>query len=218
MTQEEKRICAERLFDEIGLIDDRFIAEAASPYAPRERRLGLRRFFVIAVSVALAVCVGVGAFAVGKLGQKGEANAPEADNEIADKGDGLPSTLAGRLDAMREDTDTLKVEKTDAVLFSGSPTVIWKYSDENEYRVSYITHTEAEELSLMLRKNRGTRADGNETETKLEGLWISSGDGRVISPYLEQTEGNTGYGEVFEYEPEYEPSEEFSEYLCDVIS
>ena len=76
MTQEEKRICAERLFDEIGLIDDRFITEAASPYAPR-KNAGLRRFLVAAVSVTLTLCVCVGIFAIGKLGQdKSDTAAP----------------------------------------------------------------------------------------------------------------------------------------------
>ncbi len=222
MTQEQKRICAERLFDEIGLIDDRFITEAASPYAPK-KSVGLRRFLVAAMSVTLTLCVCVGLFAIGKLGQNksDSATAPENGNVDhnypSDSGETL-STLSGRLDTLRADTEELKVSAEDIQLFGGAPSVIWKYSDEETYRVCQISQSEAERLGHLLEENKGQRTDGEATKGKLDGVWIATGDGRVISPYLEQTDGNTGYGEIFEYSPEYEPSEEFSRYLCDVIS
>lgn len=221
MTQEEKRICAERLFDEIGLIDDRFITEAASPYAPR-KNAGLRRFLVAAVSVTLTLCVCVGIFAIGKLGQDKSGNAAPENGEV---NDGFladcvqpTATLSGKLDDLRADTETLKVSAEDVQLFGGAPSVIWKYSDEETYRVSPISRSEAERLSSLLERDKGQRIDRETTESRLDGVWIATGDGRVISPYLERTDGNIGYGELFEYSPEYEPSEEFSEYLCDVIS
>lgn len=221
MTEEQKRICAERLFDEIGLIDDRFITEAASPYAPKKSS-ALRKFFVAAVSLTLVICIGVGIFAVGKLGQNksGDASAPEAgnsDNILADGATEI-TTLSGRLDSLRADTEGLKVSAEEIQLFGGAPSVIWKYSDEETYRVSAISQSEAERLEYLLEKDKGQRVDGEAVTNKLDGVWIATGNGYVISPYLEQTDGNTGYGQIFEYSPEYEPSEEFSEYLCDIIS
>ena len=128
------------------------------------------------------------------------------------------ATLSGKLDDLRADTETLKVSAEDVQLFGGAPSVIWKYSDEETYRVSPISRSEAERLSSLLERDKGQRIDRETTESRLDGVWIATGDGRVISPYLERTDGNIGYGELFEYSPEYEPSEEFSEYLCDVIS
>lgn len=228
MTQEEKRICAERLFDEIGLIDDRFVFEASTPYVSRARRTLWRRVLVAAVSVTLTVCIAVGLFAVGMM-NAGKGNAPENDMPMGDTvGDGMLEdnadgsetalTLSARLDRMKDDTAGLTVSKVDIKLFSTSPKIIWKYSDEADYRACTISEAQARTLVEKLSKNRGSRVSGEKPDGELEGLWISTGDGRVISPYLELTAGNTGYGELFEYEPEYEPSEDFSEYLCDTIS
>ena len=39
-------------------------------------------------------------------------------------------------------------------------------------------------------------------------VWIAFGDGVVISPYLKANPGNTGHGELFDYDPELELSED----------
>jgi len=229
MTNEEKRICAERLFDEIGMIDDRFIAEAATPYARQTRIRNLRRILVAAVSLSLAVSLAVGIFVVGKIGNKsdgmaGDNAAPNGagtvEKEEGDKTSSQTATLSSRLDELRVQTEALKINAEDLDLFSETPSVVWKYSDENEYRVRAISASQAKTLSQKLSVGDGKTVYAQEDDPScdLEGVWITLGDGRVISPYVEQTAGNVGYGELFEYEPEYEPSEEFSEYLCDMIS
>lgn len=228
MTQEEKRICAERLFDEIGLIDDRFVFEAATPYVSQKRKGLWQRLLIAAVSVTIVACVGLGLFVVGMM-SGGKGNAPEndmnivgtvADDALQDNSDGSEAvlTLSARLERMKDDTAQLAVSKADIELFGTSPKVIWKYSGEEEYRVSSITEAQANALVEKLSKNSGKRVSESDDKSELEGLWIATGDGRVISPYLELTAGNTGYGELFEYEPEYEPSNDFAEYLCDTIS
>ena len=228
MTQEEKRICAERLFDEIGLIDDRFIFEASTPYVSQARRTLWRRVLVAAVSVTLTVCIAVGLFAVGMM-NAGKGNAPEndanmedapADDALQDNSNSSATalTLSARLERMKDDTAGLSVDAADIQLFGSSPKVIWKNSDEADYRACNITEAQASTLIEKLSENSGKRVSGSDDKSELEGLWIATGDGRVISPYLELTAGNTGYGELFEYEPEYEPSKDFAEYLCDTIS
>lgn len=226
MTQEEKRICAERIFDEIGLIDDRFISEAETSYVPASRRTGWRRFLIAAVSVTLVVSIGVGILVTGMLSAQ-KNHSPEADMDAVDTQiggltqDGSTSaqrTLSARLEAIKRKTADMKVNEADIELFGNTPKVIWKYSEEDSYRVCNITEWQVKTLVQKLSENKGERVDSKAVSDKLDGVWIATGDGRVISPYLEQTAGNTGYGEIFEYVPEYEPSEDFSEYLCDVIS
>ena len=49
-------------------------------------------------------------------------------------------------------------------------------------------------------------------------IWISLGDGRTVSPYLEYSAGNTGACELFGYEPEGEPSTKLTEYISGLLS
>ena len=210
MTQEEKRICAEKLFDEIGLIDDRFITEAVTPYVRKRSFRALRAIAIMAAAVTLTVIKGT--IVIGE-GVKDEAPMEEDVNNSM----GSAATLSKKLEGMRENTASLKTERNDIKLFDGTPKIIWKYADEEDYRVRSITERDLNTLTSRLKADKGERIKES-TVSELEGVWIATGDGKVISPYLEQTAGNVGYGEIFEYEPEYEPSAGFSEYLCDVIS
>ena len=220
MTQDEKRICAERLFDGIGLIDDRFIVEAATPYVRKRSAKGFRALLIGAVSIALAMSVAAGAFVVGMMsGQNRVEDGDVADDVYTELADGTThaNTLSAQLSSLRADTEENAVDMVDIDLFDSQAKIIWKYADEELYRVKPITDGERERLVTILSKDKGERVTQVEAEA-VEGVWIATGDGRVISPYLEQTAGNVGYGELFDYQPEYEPTEEFSEYLCDCIS
>ena len=126
-------------------------------------------------------------------------------------------TLGARLDGVRESTVSYKVDREKIDLFDGSARIVWKYSDETEYRARELSSDEANKLISSLKSSKGQRVDKTDTEDDVS-LWICYGDGRVISPYLELTEGNVGYGEIFDYTPEYEPSQEFSDIICGIIS
>ena len=52
-----------------------------------------------------------------------------------------------------------------------------------------------------------SREDSESVEVK---VWLSYGDGTVVSPYLKHTRGNTGYGTLFDYSAEVEPSEKLT--------
>lgn len=230
MTKDARYRCAQRLFDEIGLIDDRFIAEAATPYRPARRSAFLKKFIVIALSLTVAATLLLGSLAIGMVAIGGiiggMGSKSDSDNGYAEDGGAtLPETsysengytLSARLDGLREETEALKVAPTDVDLFGGSPMVIWKYRNEDGYRVKSVSQSQVNSLSAALKADGGERIDGD-AEGSLEGIWITLGDGRVMSPCLENTEGNVGYGEIFDYSPEYEPSEEFTDRLCDIIS
>ncbi len=221
MRNKEER--AARLFDEIGLIDDRFIYEAATPYKAKSSRKGIKIFLVLAATLSVLFCMLVGSLVIGSvLIYKVVDNIPENEvsNDSVNNSDITAShTLESRLEGVREDTEALSVSPEELDLFDQSPAVIWKYSDEGTYRVYNLSSAEANELSRLLQSSSGTKYTENASENDtLDGLWISSGDGTVISPYLELSKGNIGYGELFDYSKEYEPSEEFSTYLCEIIS
>ena len=222
MTQEEKRICAERLFDAIGDMDDRFVLEAESPYVRRSGVRWFRAVLIGAASVALALSVTVGVFVVGMMG-KGQSGAKDDADDLQDNiqesmEESLGSTtLSARLSSVRAQTADSVARESDIDLFDGTPRVIWKYSDEELFRTKSISHDEYQRLTALMAKNKGERVD-DPSDNSLEGVWIASGDGLVISPCLEQTAGNVGYGEIFDYVPEYEPSAELTDSLCDYIS
>ena len=225
MSNEQKRICAERLFDELGSIDDRFIHEADTPYKRKSNTL--RRFIIIAVAATLSLSLLMGSLAIGGLAILlfgGDTVGKDQHDDIPDNGvnneekeePSTPSSLDERLNALRGGV-YLTSPKEDLKLFDGSIKVVWRYSDEDYCRYTVITKHEATILMNKLKSDRGERFDGNASESMAE-LWICAGDGRVISPYLDLSAGNVGYGELFEYEPEYEPSDNFSDYLCEIIS
>lgn len=223
MTNEQKRMSAERLFDAIGMIDDRYIAEADSAYIPAKRTNIWKKAILAAVAVTLALSVMIGSFLVasfvgGYLFIDKVFDALITNKDESDL-DAPSATLSEKLVSIKDKTEDMRVSEDSIDLFSGSSMVIWKYSDEADYRVSLISDNELVTLQGKLERNRGESIDSSmPTDTQIDGVWIALGDGRVISPYLEQTAGNVGYGQIFDYTPEYEPSDDFAEYLCDSIS
>ena len=236
MTDRER---AERLFDDIGLIDDEIIYEASTPYVSKRSHGGLRRFMIIAVAATVALSVILGTLTAGLVAGGlyiffGD-RAPDKGDDVHGNGiyDGLNDSVGGnadhsqigevtlyaRLDSVRNDHRAQTVSEEDLELFDGGVSVIWKYSDDPLYRVYRCSSEEKAQLVKGL-SNKGDahRVYGGEESNGVEGIWISLGDGRVITPCLELTEGNVGYGEIFEYEPEYEPDEDLSKLICDLVS
>ena len=227
MSDEKKRIAADRLLDEIGNIDDRFIYEAGTPY--RKKGATIRRFVIIAVAATLSLCLLIGSLSIGGLAilffgdmkLDGTASNSTPDGNVnADVGDSTgnaPASLDERFEALRTSENHYKSTSEDTIIRDGRVKVIWKYSDEDYYRYAYITDREAMSLVSKLRQNNGKRFEGDPTDTVAQ-IWICMEDGRIISPYLALSAGNVGYGELFDYLPEYEPSKNFSDYLCEIIS
>ena len=226
MTERDKLNFSEKLFDEIGLIDDRFIYEAGTPYVSRARRgWGLAsKIIAIAAALTLTLCVSVGALFTGALfiivnsdGTKGDAAQPPADN-ITNDAEGYP-TLSSQLSLLGTGGAYATVTPEALDLFDSTPKVIWKAVGEEKYSVCEINYEEASALTGKLKKSAGTAIPTEEREERADVLvWIALGDGRVITPHLALTSGNVGYGELFDYVQEYEPSEDFSDLLIDTLS
>ncbi len=227
MTQNDRQKASNRLLDSIGLIDDRYIYEAETPFVQKKKRAWLKTFIIAAVSLTLALMLALTVATGGLItaiviimGNEGTKD----DSPIISDGDNMDEgnssatsySLSSQMVSIKDKTEHLAVSSQELDLFDGA-SVIWKYSDESDYRVYKLTSAEAAELSERLSRDIGIRVTRQET-TELEGIWICNGEGQVISPCLERSEGNVSFGQLFDYSAEYEPSEEFSDYLCDVIS
>lgn len=217
MKQVDRIWAANRLFDAMGEIDDRWIAEAETAYAPARRA----RFGRGSLIVALTLClVTVSVLGVVVANRSRDTAAPEGEYPTVNEDAGSTSSFSDRMSLLRTQTVAFRVSPEELDLFSGSAQVIWKYRDETDYRVKAITRNELDLLLDVMDQNEGTSVVATDTPSTdlLEGVWIAYGDGTVISPCLKQAEGNVGYGELFVYEPELEPSQDFANTLCGIIS
>ncbi|MBQ9783360.1 MAG: hypothetical protein IJW44_02460 [Clostridia bacterium] len=238
MNTDNTRRLAGYLLDEIGLIDDRYIAEAATAYAPARKAFSLRQGLILAATLTLVVSVATGLFIGGGLliglGGAKSAAPEDADNAYmdmveedgADPGDAEGDTfvagsttdvptLSSRLQALKGTTEALAVSAGEINLSGGAPMIIWQYQNETTYRVKTVT--EADYAALTQYLPGGTPLDAERGQAVGVRVWLAKGDGTVCSPYLAQTPDNTGSG-LFDYVPEQEPSAAFAQLLCDLLS
>ena len=214
MRQVDKLWKAGQLFDAMGEIEDRWIAEAETPYAhARGIRLG-RRGLIVAVTLSLVAVSTLGIM----VANRSKDAAPEEMVPPVEIETDASYTLSERMSRLKGQTTTLRVSREELNLFSGIPQVIWKYRDESEYRAKNLTHGQVDQLMSAMELNPGTEVDANHVKGELEGIWLVDRDGMVISPCLKSSDGNVGYGELFAYEPELEPSDVFVNTLCGIIS
>ena len=212
--RENKR--GEILMDAIGSIDDRFIFEAqvALPkkrYAPLRRVLALCACTVLVMSLTLSLLVGLfsqkNSEAPGEEDHVGNTQPIVTDSHFAD-------TLIGMKTATQSFASPLERE----MLFEGETLLIWQYEDEEDYRICTLSNTDARKIKTALAEKNGfVRTDADSDLGELEGFWICFGDGLVYTPYLENSNGNIGYGQIFDYDPELEPSRYFIELITNAI-
>ena len=221
MTNWDKARLADYLFDEIGLIRDDFVAEAERPYERKARALSLRRMVVVGVSLTLTLTAVLGVWIGNRMAGRDEA-ADEIGNAVVTQQSEstAPVGISLRLQELREATEDCVTPKEKVELFSGTAQIVWKYADEDTYRVRRLSAAETDRLlPLLNRQENASPVSGEASDgTAVAGIWITLGDGRVISPCLKPSDGNVGYGELFDYEPEIEPTDELTELICDVLS
>ena len=212
------------LLDEIGQIEDRYLAEAQAPCRVTRRTLLPRRALIVALSLALTLTLLLSALLIGSWqGAKSEDIALNDEDgaepeQVFDQFSGATAkTLSSRFSEIRGSTESLKTPEERIDLFDGQAKVIWKYTEEETYRVRTLSAAEYTQLTQTLHTEKSTEAPASE-EQSLAGVWLAAGDGTVISPQLEQTSENVGYGALFAYRPEREPSAVFTELLFAMLS
>lgn len=224
----DTRRAAEYLFDEIGGIDDSYIAAAQSAGKTKARmpfRAGLvAAAAVLVMTVTLVIPMGL------YVGGDKEAS----DDGIYDQAIGTKPTYDGNQHGPADSAEdvansTQSLYTLDGVLnvsqdsfyvgdtldlFDGTPKLLWQASDG----VLCGVNLSAAELEHLDRESgRGEQIGYTELEAEIQ-VWISYGNGIVISPYLEDSPGNVGYGELFDYSPEIIPSSAVTGRIKNIIA
>lgn len=181
-----KKEYAEKLYDAIGLIRDDFIADSEC-HTVKKAYFPKKLLTALAACFALVLCLSI---FVNIFRDDAVEETP------SDGGVSLYTVL-----------DEAKIDaKTDIELF-GKEKLVW-YKD-GEYREKNLTSAQYKQLTSYMEKGF-EKTEKKEDETYL--VWICDGEGNVVSPYLETSDGNV-YVELFSYRAEVIPSEEFIKYV-----
>ena len=209
---------AEYLLDEIGEIDDDMLSEAIS-YRPARRA---PRFMLIAACIALSVVfvlssavmlqrVSSGLNSIFDNAQNNAPNNAPGDEPPADEG--APLTLDAVMSDVKGGDFTKLSAESEIPYRDGNAYIVWQYAGESEYYVSSLTSAQLTELQKKL----GYGEEVGQTSPELECMvWIVTGDGHVVSPYLKNTSGNVG-SYVFDYCAEIYPTTDFISYISAII-
>ena len=107
----------------------------------------------------------------------------------------------------------IDVTQSGSFLYNGKLSFIWADEYGNIYAKTIESTEKAEALGSAL-------SGGNTTylaEIPKYKIWISFGDGRIITPYLEYSEENVFCGVLFDYQPKVAPSEKFMSVISSVL-
>ncbi|MBQ5633870.1 MAG: hypothetical protein IIV11_03205 [Clostridia bacterium] len=227
---------SELLLEAIGEIDDRFIFEAES-YERKKSSLPLRKLIIAAVALSLVftftLSLGIGLM-LGSSRDKVDNDSAGAPNEDQDGADGnfgdadaddniKPGvqpivTLSDTLHSVKFSSEGFSTTFERDMLFDGSTKLIWKYSDEESYRVCTISSaSDTKSIQRALEHKKDFSEVSEPAVDSIDGFWICFGDGLVYTPYLKSSDGNVGYGELFDYEQELEPSKSFATFISEII-
>ncbi len=186
-----KKECAEKLYDAIGLIRDDFVADAES-YTSKKSYFPKKLITALAACFAVVLCLNI---FVDVFQKNASDEAPE-NEDIS-------------LYSILEDAKYEAVTEVD--IFAEEKLVWYK---NGECREKILTQEQYKQLTSYMKKGF-EKTDKKEDETYL--VWICDGEGNVVSPYLETSAGNV-YAGFFSYRAEVVPSEEFTNYVQRILA
>lgn len=211
MNQRTKK--AEYLLDEIGNIDEEIITLAMPSFSGKRKTTGFRAVFAAAAAVAVIACAAVGVFLVGRMSE----DSHDGKNTQTDIQEQTVDELLSR--AKSSPLTECFASRGDIDLFDGKTKIVWSESSSEEYYVIEVTSKSRKEtLSKALSDTFESSVELTEHKRVESRIWITYGDGRVISPCLDNSEGNVGYGEIFDYSAEIVPSDSFVKLIDALIS
>lgn len=209
---DRQRRRAEYLYDELGNIDEKYIAEAQNY---RTRRHTRAKSVLLAAAACLLLVALTALLPLARPGNE-SGNNPQKPGDYASPSDTAPLnpapiTLSDALISCRtHESGAAKTGMPD--LFDGKARLIWKYADSED--VYYITLTDTQ-LNRLGGSTGGRQISGDGGDAS---VWIAYGNGTVISPCLKPSAGNIGYGALFDYSPELEPDIAYTAYVCGIIT
>lgn len=194
-----------RLYEEIAGVDERYLQEAGA-YRARKKSPAWR---VVLIAAALMLC---GALLLGTVAAGvaiGVIGALIDRNE--QQGQVVPSDPVVQMEQVMAQNSLEPLAADELELF-GAPTLIWSEQGSDEYYSVTLESYELEKLVYLMQSSR--REYTAQSEQPTYQIWLSFGDGVVVSPYLKNTAGNAGHGTVFDYDPELEMSDDLAEYIA----
>lgn len=193
-----------RLYEEIAGVDERYLQEAGA-YRARKRSPAWRTL-LIAAALLLSFTVLLGTVAsgvaIGVIGALIDRN-EQPDQETLTPVEQMEQVMA---------QNSLEPLAADELALFGAPTLIWSEQGSDEYFCVTLTKSQCEKLVYLMQSSR--REYTAQSEAPKYQIWLSFGDGVVVSPYLKNTAGNAGHGAVFDYDPELEMSDDLAEYIA----
>ena len=202
---EIKRKKAEYLLDSIGEIDERMIAEAMDIKTFQKSK---GSFFIRSLAFAAAAVIVTGlsvSLILSQTLKKGDDVENVGENDIViyqDVSDALAAAQSGNKAECFESPESIE-------LFDGETKIVWQSAEGGKYYTLLLDRGKKAALSSALGETYADSKPADSESNSKTLVWISYGDGRIVSPYLKDSAGNVGYGELFEYSPEIMPSENF---------
>ena len=213
------------LYEAIGEIDPH-VATAALKYKHKTNIKSIRLVIVLAACIcilAATLIVGMNLALGGAKGEDpGDKNlAEDAENALTEEAEDVTLSADGTqpewgVPDIKKDLENLLNEskavmtaiddsEVDTVLYNGRLSLMLSDGAKLYFKAfENVENAEALKDSLSV---SGELLGG--AETLKYKVWISFGDGRVVTPYLEYSEENIFYGILFDYSPKVLPSDEF---------
>ncbi len=215
--RERKEMGAQRLFDAIGMIDDNIIFEAQETEPKRVVRAlpYFRRF----MSVAAALIVLTAGIFVGTLISTLQSDDDDGYKDtLTEDNDAIKDGLMNILTSASQNGVASKVSVEDIDFFDGERYIIWKNSGDDGFYSMKLNLADDDEnvLDDMISKEAEPIPFESAQNVRYR-VWVSYGNGEVVSPHLENSNGNVGYAELFEYSPEVIPTKDFEKLVSDSL-
>ena len=216
MNRKEK---AAFLMDEIGNIDDKYLEQALSYSEARIKTDNVRRGFRLPLAAAVAVAVAgvtlVFAVMLGLLLVRLQDFTPDTSIPDGSVSGTVPAEKADRLSGVLISAAVRTTDKVGTEDFFGEPCLVWQTEEGGRYSVLRLSESQTKTLkALMADSERDpVRVGPDGTETVKCSVWLLSGDGTAVTPYLPSSEGNTGCASLFSYDPEIIPDPALADYV-----
>jgi len=198
---------SESLFDSIGDIDDRFVSEAESFVKARQIAVRTKRIRIASfVAAAAVIVIAIIPLLSKNLFSPPNSGAPGLNNNAVNV-----ETVLSQV----RDKESLKLVSGDEIDYlDNTAKLIWQYEGDESYVVLELSESDKKGLTEAMKTHGSTYGVDEAAECY---VWISLGNGTVVSPYLLDSPGNVGLS-AFEYMPEVEPSDSFVTLLSSIIS
>lgn len=218
--KKDKLRSAERLFDAFGMIDDRIVFEAQEAYTTPSRKsssVSLRKYTVSATIAMVLVISMIGGFVISNISDYLSKNDVDGAETVGTTEIGSEQQMDMMLLAAAQVgvVESTPIEEID--FFDGEVSLIWSCEgDGNYYKLIFETNDAEFKIKNQMSAPKKEITDAS-TDLLNCKVWISYGNGEVVSPYLKESSGNIGYSTLFDYSPEVIPSESFTDLVHDTV-